>query len=99
PGCDDDARAIDTRMGKPSKIAERIDRALRARPRDTGLFGVIVRQLATGLGDPGLWEPIDRAAAELVPVEQATRRAASAFVRVPPGVAIVDLMRADYGRV
>jgi hypothetical protein len=99
PGCDDDARAIDTRLGRPSKIGERIDRAIRARPRDTGLFGVIVRQLATGLGDAGLWEPIDRAALELVPVEQATRRAAQDYVRVPPGVAIVDLGRREYGKV
>jgi hypothetical protein len=99
PGCDDDARAIDTRIGRPSRIAERMDRALRARPRDAGLFGVIVRLLATGLEDPGLWEPIDRAAEELGPVEQATRRAAKDFVRVPPGVAFVDLERANYGKV
>jgi hypothetical protein len=99
PGCDDDARAIDTRIGRPSKVAERMDRALRARHRDHGLFGVIVRQLATGLEDPGLWEPIDRAADELAPVEHATRRAAKDYVRVPPGVAFVDLERGDYGKV
>jgi hypothetical protein len=99
PGCDDDARAIDTRMGRPSKLGERIDRALRARPRDTGLFGVIVRQLAGGLADAGLWQPIDRAAEELVPVEQATRLAAKDYVRVPPGVAIIDLARQSYGKV
>ncbi len=99
PGCDDDARAVDTRLGRPSSVGERMDRALRARPRDAGLFGVIVRHLATGLADGGLWEPIDAAAAQLVPVEQATRRAASDFVRLAPGVAIVDLARADYGKV
>ncbi len=49
PGCDDDARAIDTRMGTPSAVANRFDRALRARPRDEGLFGLIVRHLASGL--------------------------------------------------
>ena len=42
PGADADAHAIDTRLGQPSPIAERIDRALRARPRDAGLFGVVV---------------------------------------------------------
>jgi len=98
PGCDDDARAIDTRMGKPSPAAERFDRALRARPNDAGLFGVVVRHLASGLGDAGLWELIDRAAAELIPVEQETRRAARAYERLEPGVAIVDVT-AGYGRV
>jgi hypothetical protein len=36
-GADADARAIDTRRGKPGPIAERIDRALRARFRDETL--------------------------------------------------------------
>src|SRR5690606_37259480 len=76
PGCDDDARAIDTRLGEPSPIAERIDRALRGRPRDEGLFGLVVRHLVKGLEDESLWEPIDAAAAELVPIERETRRAA-----------------------
>src|SRR6185503_7123746 len=57
PGCDADARAIDTRLGTPSSIANRFDRALRARPRDEGLFGLIVRHLATGLKDESLWQP------------------------------------------
>src|SRR5262245_49260644 len=38
PGCDDDARAIDTRIGNPGPIGLRMDRALRARPRDHALF-------------------------------------------------------------
>jgi hypothetical protein len=63
-GSDADARAIDTRMGEPSRTAERIDQALRARPRDMGLFGLVVRHLATGLADAALWEPIDAAGAE-----------------------------------
>lgn len=93
PGCDDDARAIDTRMGLPSEIGDRIDRALRARPRDTGLFGVVVRHLASGLEDASLWQVIDRAAQELAPVERETRRAAKEYVRVAPGVAVVDVSR------
>jgi hypothetical protein len=91
PGCDDDARAIDTRMGTPSTTAGRMDRALRGRPSDHGLYGVIVRHLAGGLADPSLWEPIDRAAEELVPVERETRRAAQGYRRLPPGVAFVDV--------
>jgi hypothetical protein len=97
-GCDDDARAIDTRMGQPSPNAVRIDRALRARPRDQGLFGIVVRHFATGLSDPALWEPIDRAAAELVPIEKETRRAGQAYLRLDPGVALVDITN-GYGRV
>jgi hypothetical protein len=98
PGADDDARAIDTRMGTPSAVANRFDRALRARPRDEGLFGIIVRHLATGLGDASLWTPIDRAAEDLVPIERETRRAAERYVRLPPGVALLEL-GAEFTRV
>ena len=91
PGCDDDARAIDTRLGTPSAAASRMDRALRARPTDHGLLGVIVRHLSGGLADASLWEPIDRAAEELVPIERETRRAAQGYRRLPPGVAFVDV--------
>src|SRR5262249_44987788 len=91
PGCDDDARAIDTRLGTPSPLAERIDRALRARPRDTALFGLVVRHLARGLEDASLWEPIDAAAADLIPIERETRRAAEQYRRLEPGVALVDV--------
>lgn len=97
-GADDDARAIDTRLGTPSDVADRIDRALRARPRDSGLFGLVVRHLANGLEDGSLWRPIDAAAAELLPVERETRRAAREYVRVSPGVAIVNVSR-GYQRV
>ena len=98
PGCDVDARCIDTRMGKPGRVAERIDRALRGRPRDMGLLGIVVRHLASGLSDAALWTVIDEAAAELAPVEQETRRAARAFRRLSPGVAMVDVTR-GYGRL
>lgn len=98
PGCDDDARAIDTRMGTPGPLAERIDRALRGRPNDSGLMGLIVRHLSTGLDDASLWEPIDQAAAELAPIERETRRAAEQYQRLPPGVAYVDVS-AGFGRL
>jgi hypothetical protein len=91
PGADDDARAIDTRMGTPSTIGSRFDRALRGRPSDAGLMGVIVRHLSSGLADAAMWEPIDRAGAELEPVERETRRAAQNYKRLDPGVAIVDV--------
>ncbi|MFO0640971.1 MAG: hypothetical protein U0183_17245 [Polyangiaceae bacterium] len=85
PGADDDARAIDTRIGKPSSTAERIDRAIRARGRDYGLLGAIVRLLVSKLGDVALWEPIDRAAAELREIERATRKLAEGYVRYDLG--------------
>ncbi|MCC6647303.1 MAG: hypothetical protein IT374_17240 [Polyangiaceae bacterium] len=89
PGADADARAIDTRLGAPSATAERFDRAIRARPRDLGLLGLMVRHLSTGLSDASLWADIDAAGRELVAVEAETRRVAERYLRVP-GVAIVD---------
>ncbi len=79
PGADDDARAIDTRTAIPGPIGQRFDRALRARPRDTALFGLVVRHLATALADASLWESIDAAAAELGPIEELTRRVATGY--------------------
>jgi hypothetical protein len=90
PGCDDDARAIDTRLGTPGPAAVRMDRALRARPRDQALFGIIVRHLANGLADASLWEPIDAAGGELAVMEAETRQIALRYERVEPGLAIVD---------
>jgi hypothetical protein len=93
-GADADARAIDTRIGAPGPIGERFDRALRGRPHDEGLFGLVVRHLATGLSDAGLWGPIDRAAAEYAAQEEEARRLARGFERLrgaPHGVAWVDV--------
>jgi len=90
PGCDDDARAIDTRIGTPGPIAVRIDRALRARPRDQALFGLVVRHLSMGLTDRSLWEPIDAAGAELNALEAETRRLAARYQRLEPGIVIAD---------
>jgi hypothetical protein len=98
PGADDDAWAIDTRLKKPGPIGERFDRALRARPTDHGLFGLVVRHLASGLSDPSLFGIVDAAAAELLPIEAETRRIAEKYVRVPPGVAVVDVGAATQGR-
>jgi hypothetical protein len=95
PGCDADAHAIDTRLGQPSRTAERIDHALRARPRDMGLFGLVVRHLATGLADPTLWEPIDAAAAEWRSIEAETRRVARRYQRLDAGVAYLEVEKAD----
>ena len=90
PGCDADARAIDTRIGTPSPVAQRIDRAVRARPRDNALFGIIVRHLASGLRDPSLWTSIDAAAAEFAAMEAETRKLALRYQLIEPGVLIAD---------
>jgi hypothetical protein len=90
PGSDADARAIDTRIGIPGPIALRIDRALRARPHDQALFGLIVRHLAAGLTDKSLWGPIDVAGAEVAAIEAEARRIAARYQRLEPGIVIVD---------
>jgi hypothetical protein len=90
PGCDDDARAIDTRIGTPGPAGTRMDRALRARPRDQALFGLVVRHLASGLADASLWGPIDVAGAELATMEVETRRLAKGYERLEPGIVWVD---------
>jgi hypothetical protein len=82
PGADDDARAIDTRTGEPGPVGRRFDRALRARPRDTALFGLVVRHLAAGLTDASLWEGVDRAGAELAGIEDLTRQIAQRYTLV-----------------
>jgi len=82
PGADVDAVAIDTRIGAPSPVAERIDRAIRGRPRDTALLGVIVRHLVTGLRDASLWTPIDEASSKLAALESEARKLAERYLRL-----------------
>ena len=89
PGSDDDARAIDTRMGEASEPAVLMDRALRARPRDDALRGIVIRFLVERGKDRGLWAPIERAAHELDRVEQETREIAKRYHFVGD-VAVVD---------
>jgi hypothetical protein len=79
PGADDDARAVDTRLGTPSRTAQRFDRAIRARPRDHALFGLLVRHLTDGLRDVAMWEPIDAAASEFAASESASRAVARRY--------------------
>lgn len=79
PGADADARAIDTRLGKPSELGALMDRALRARPRDDGLKGIILRFMVRGAADKGLREPIAEAAEALRPIEEETRRLAQRY--------------------
>ncbi|WP_053239027.1 hypothetical protein [Sandaracinus amylolyticus] len=88
-GADDDARAIDTRIGTPSERALLIDRALRARPRDDAMKGLVVRFLATGATDRELFGPIRAAADELRALEDEARRLAKGY-EIERDVAVVD---------
>jgi hypothetical protein len=91
PGCDHDARAIDTRLGVPSERATTIDRALRARPRDRALYEFIVRALAKGLTEPVLWEQIEAAAKEMLPIENETKRVAERYTHLGRNVVGIDV--------
>ncbi len=93
-GADDDARAIDTRIGEASERAVLMDRALRARPRDDALRGIIVRFLVGGAGDKGLWDRIKEAAGELKRFEDESRRLAKAY-RFVGDLAVVDARDRD----
>jgi hypothetical protein len=60
-----------------------------------GLFGLVVRHLASGLADAALWEPIDDAGAEWRAIETETRRLAKRYRRLPAGVAFVEVEKTD----
>ena len=79
PGADKDARAIDTRTGSIGPFGLRIDRALRGRPRDTALLGLVVRHLVEGLSDRSLWIPIDEAAQVFAQKMEKTREIAQKY--------------------
>jgi hypothetical protein len=89
PGADDDARAVDTRRGEPGPIAQRIDRALRARFRDTNLKHRVVQYLIARTRAPHHWEEIERAAQMIDPMLEESRRIAERY-RVDGQVAYVE---------
>jgi len=93
-GADDDARAIDTRLGEPSERARVLDRALRARPRDEALRGLMVRYLADGAIDAVMYRDFQRAAEALEAMERESKRL-SARYDVREGLAICDATRRD----
>ena len=93
-GADADARAIDTRLGTPSARAVTLDRALRGRPRDDGLRGLIVRYLAEGATDRTLLGEIEHAAGALARFEAESRRLSAAY-RVEGDFAVCDATRRE----
>lgn len=92
PGADADARAVDTRRGKPSHVAERIDRAIRARFRDETLKHRVMHFLIAGADRQRLavqWDEIDAAAREIDPLLDAARRMADRY-QLRDGIAYLD---------
>jgi hypothetical protein len=96
-GADADARCIDTRTGKPSAIAEQIDRAIRAKPRDENLGRLIVRYLESRLTNDEARRAIDDVADAFAALEKAARRISSKYQiiqtergAVTPKVAWID---------
>lgn len=79
PGADRDAWAIDTRMATPSGRGELLDRALRGRPRDDGLRGLVFRYLAQGGQDESVVGPIRAAAAHFSRLEGEAKRLAQQY--------------------
>jgi len=94
PGADIDARKIDTRMGEPTQRAITIDRALRARPIDESLRGLILQYLAAGCDDADIYQTLEKSAEELGPREAMARELAEGFV-VRNSVAVVRFDQID----
>ena len=80
PGADDDARAVDTRIGTPGPIGVRIDHALRAKFRDDQLKRAVVGYLVGGLKPGAHAELIAEAAREFDVRAAGTAALAERFV-------------------
>src|SRR6476646_10705634 len=78
-GADDDARAVDTRVGQPGPIATRIDRALRAKFRDDQLKRAVVQFLVGGMKSGVHDDLIGEAAAEFERRDACTQDLARRF--------------------
>ena len=89
-GADVDARAIDTRRGKPGPIARRIDRALRARFRDETLKHRILQYLIARTHAPHHFEEIDATARLVDPLLEQAQRLSEKY-RVDGAVAYLEV--------
>lgn len=90
PGCDDDARAVDTRTGMPSETGARFDRALRAQMRDEALQLAVIQQLVDRLQNVEAWRTIDAAGAALAPREAQARKLANDYRALTSELMVVD---------
>ena len=86
---DDDARAVDTRIGTPGPIATRIDRALRAKFRDDQLKRSVVQFLVNGMQRGSHDDVIRDAAAEFDRRDAKTQELAKRYT-LRGRVAVVD---------
>ena len=96
-GADDDARAVDTRRGEPGPIANRIDRALRARFRDETLKHRVLQYLVARTKAPVLWGEIEEAAREIDPLLDESKRLSDGFQMID-GVAYVESAGRPYDK-
>ena len=88
-GADDDARAVDTRIGLPGPIAVRIDKALRAKWRDDQLKRAVVHWLVGGMR-PGTHDDVIEDAARAFDLRAEGTAVLAKKYRVRGRVAIVD---------
>jgi hypothetical protein len=79
PGADDDARAVDTRIGAPGPTGEIVDKALRAHFRDEGLKHRIVRWLVDKMKDKALGKEIAEAARDFDQMAEEAQRLAGSY--------------------
>lgn len=89
PGADQDAWAIDTRLGQASEQGMLLDRALRAHPRDNSLKDVIVDYLVHGASDTISFRTIEEAAKDLAAMEKQSEKLAQRY-EITGDVAIID---------
>ena len=88
-GADDDARAIDTRLGTPSERARTMDWALRARPNDAAVKDLVVDYLSRRAEDEALWAELQAVAAQVRPHMLEAERLAEGY-RLEGELAICD---------
>jgi hypothetical protein len=93
PGADADARAVDTRVGTPGPIAERIDKALRAKFRDDQLKRAVVHDLVGGM-KPGPHDDVIAEAAREFDRRDAVTQALAKKFTIRGRVAVVDTANA-----
>lgn len=79
PEADDDARAIDTRVGDASPLGALLDRALRGAPRDDDFAERLVQWLVRMPEEPSSRRFIEEAAAAYAAVEARTAELASRY--------------------